>query len=203
VWFGAVLREGRRRYTLFFCPTLSKRFGTYHVEGCIGVIHQGFERNWAKKYPGHLSEHAFGVTIHILNFSELRESGCIAYEGPFETPAERFCAAVVTILDRLPVNEDHLFDAFSEGRFGWKARGYVFRLGSHREIQRIQGFREAPLPTSLETSIALRGIAPQTHNFIVGIRSSIGMRLFLASCILALAIHRRLRRTSKQTMETV
>jgi len=165
----------------FFCSALSGRpFGSYRVEGSIGVIHQSFERIWAKKYPGYLSEYAFGVTINIANFSELSESGYIAYEGPFEAPAERFCAAVVNILDRLPLNEDQLYDAFQKDDLGGKRvdmySGWA-HIGKFREFKDFvkQHFQHHP-----ETSIALRGIALHPVNFIVGIRSRISLRLFLS-----------------------
>jgi hypothetical protein len=105
----------------FVCSNLARRsFGSYRVEGSVGVIHQGFERIWAEKYPGHPSEQAFGVLLYIANLSELNESRYIAYEGPFEKAAERFCAAVVNILDRLPANEDQLFDAIEKDDLGGK-----------------------------------------------------------------------------------
>ena len=105
----------------FHCSGLARRpYGSYRIEGCVGVIHQGFERMWAKKHPGDPSEHAFGVLLYTANFSELTENRYIAYEGPFEKAADRFCAAVVTILDRLPANEGQLFDAVDKDNLGGK-----------------------------------------------------------------------------------
>ena len=124
----------------FHCSHLARRFGSYRVEGYIGVIHQGFERIWAKRYPGDPSEHAFGVVLYTANFSELGETSYIAYEGPYEKAAEAYCAAVVTILDRLPTNEDQLFDAVEKDDLGGKrvdaysSWGYIGKFNAFKEF---------------------------------------------------------------------
>jgi len=103
----------------FLCSNLARRrFGCYCVEGAIGVIHSGFERVWAQRYPGDPSEHRFGVLLHTANFRELHDCAYIAYEGPFDTAAERLCASIVSILQRLPSDEDELWQAVENDDLG-------------------------------------------------------------------------------------
>jgi len=102
----------------FVCSNLARRrFGCYYVEGGIGVIHSGFERVWAQRYPGDPSERRFGVLLYTANFRELAHSAYIVYEGPVETAAGQLCASIVSILQRLPADENELFDAVERDDF--------------------------------------------------------------------------------------
>jgi hypothetical protein len=79
------------------------------------------------------------VTLHTANFPELNEIRYVAYEGPFDKAAGAFCAGVVTILDRLPTDEEELTRAFEKDDLGGKR---VDQYASWAHRGKFDAFRE-------------------------------------------------------------
>lgn len=106
-------------------------FGSYVVEGIVGVIHQAFEELWMQNPNREPKEPAFGFGLHTANLRELQEKRYIPCDAPLDAPVSAMCSAVSAILERMPADERQLIEAFErDDLLGFEIRafsGYSYR----------------------------------------------------------------------------
>lgn len=116
-----------------------RSFGSYVVEGVVGVIHQAFEELWMQDPNREPKEPGFGFGLYTANLSELREKRYIPCDAPLEAAVAALCSAVSAILARMPADEHQLIDAFARNDLlGFEIR--AFSGYSHRT--KFQAFEE-------------------------------------------------------------
>lgn len=108
-----------------------KPFGSYVVEGVVGVIHQAFEELWMQNPNREPKEPGFGLGLYTANLRELQEKRYIPCDAPLEAPVSALCSAVSGILERMPAGEHELIEAFERNDLlGFEIR--AFSGYSHR-----------------------------------------------------------------------
>lgn len=107
---------GDREVTSFFrCADIPCRAaGCFVIEGGIGVLHTGFEANWARdpmrepKIPG------FAMLLHTANLSELDDVRYL--QTPDPVAVARYSDRIVSMLIAMPNTIDELRRMYREGR---------------------------------------------------------------------------------------
>ena len=114
-------------------------WGAWHVDGYVGVIHRGFEAQWATRYPDHPSLAAFPTCSLIVNFSLLRELRSIPSRGPFKTEIAALAQGIIQFLNSLPATEDALRSGVQRDMLG----PYALRTFRHPiQIGKFNAFVE-------------------------------------------------------------
>jgi hypothetical protein len=116
----------------FWCTNIDKRpYGNYVVEGCVGVIHQEFEKTWLADPHREPREQSHGILLLLANFRELLPTMFLPGDDPTAQDVAKFCSAVAQILSALPSDEMQLVNALEANklhRFPFKAfAGYSYR----------------------------------------------------------------------------
>ena len=100
-------------------------FGSYVVEGVVGVIHQAFEELWMQNPNREPKEPGFGFGLHTANLGELREKRYIPCDAPLEPAVTALCSAMSAVLARLPADERQLIEAFErDDLLGFEIRAF-------------------------------------------------------------------------------
>ena len=116
----------------FHCWSVAPRsFGSFAVEGAIGVIHQEFEREWMHDAQHEPRAPGFAAILHASNFSDLREKLYVPTTSDVGAEVEQLCTAVADILGSLPGNEAQLVAAFRKNELAGfpvdSFAGYAYR----------------------------------------------------------------------------
>jgi hypothetical protein len=117
----------------FACFDVAPRpFGSYIVEGLIGVVHRGFEEAWLNDRSREPKSAGFAFGLHLANFRELNGKCYVPIDAPFTSEVDEFCQIVANILAKFPAGEQQLLDAFGTGELhGFPIR--AFAVFSHRK----------------------------------------------------------------------